>query len=843
MANDSQSRAARRKQQSKSKKKNKSVFKKVILIIGIVFLASVIGIGGLFTFYIATAPDLDGALLSDPASSKIYDMDEELYADLGTEKRTKTSYTDLPETLIDAVLATEDVRFFEHSGIDLRRIGAAVLANVTDGFGSEGASTITQQVVKDSFLSTDKTIKRKVQEQWIAIQLDREYSKEEILEMYLNKIYYGSGAYGVATAAKTYFSKTDLSELTLAESAILAGLPQRPSAYDPTVNPDLTQERMETVLNLMVRHGKITEEEAEEAKAVNVEDVLNVSVEQETPYQAFIQKVADEVEEKTGSDIYTDGLEVYTTLDPVAQEEVELVLSNSDENPIDFIEEELQSGIVVTATNTGAIRAIGGGRNRENNNGWNYAYQGDGRQAGSAIKPILDYGPAIENLNWSTYQQINDDAPYEIGNEAGDTINNWNNKFQGWMSIRYALQWSLNIPAVKTLDEVGTSQAADFANGLGFNYDETNLGITEAIGGAESDVTPLVMAGAYSAFGNEGIYNEPYAVTKVVYDDGSSEDLKSEPVAAMSDSTAYMITDMLKSVVQSGTGTVANVSSIPMAGKTGTTDNDADIWFAGYSTNYTVSVWSGYPEGNTRPVQDTKISQKLFNHVMSTISAGVSTPDFEKPSSVVEVKVEKGSNPAKLASAYTPSSQIVTELFKKGHEPEATSEKFEQLDPVSSLSASYDEDANLIDVSWDYNGDEDVTFQVSTGSNSTTTDNNELEISNIERGTSYTIEVIAISKDDESNVSEARTVEVAVPAEEIEEEEPEEEVEEEPVEPDPEETEESEEPAEPEKPKENDDDQENPDSDKPKDEEETPETPKDPDNPVPTPPEEDETEE
>lgn len=832
MANDSQSRAARRKQQSKSKKKNKSIFKKVILIIGIVFLASLIGIGGLFTFYIATAPDLDGALLSDPASSKIYDMDEELYADLGTEKRTKTSYTDLPDTLIDAVLATEDVRFFEHSGIDLRRIGAAVLANLTDGFGSEGASTITQQVVKDSFLSTDKTIKRKVQEQWIAIQLDREYSKEEILELYLNKIYYGSGAYGVATAANTYFSKTDLAELTLAESAILAGLPQRPSAYDPTVNPDLTQERMETVLNLMVRHEKITEAEAEEAKAVKVEDILNVSVEQETPYQAFIQKVADEVEEKTGANIYTDGLKVYTTLDSVAQEEVELVLSNSDENPIAFPDDELQSGIVVTATNTGAIRAIGGGRNRENNNGWNYAYQGDGRQAGSAIKPILDYGPAIEYLNWSTYQQINDDAPYET--TGADPIRNWNDKYQGWMSIRYALQWSLNVPALKTLDEVGLAQAQGFSEGLGIEY-PNEINIRDGIGGAKNNVTPLDIAGAYSAFGNEGIYNEPYAVTKIVYDDGSSEDLKSEPVAAMSDSTAYMITDMLKSVVQSGTGTVANVSSIPMAGKTGTTNNNADVWFAGYSTNYTISVWSGYPETNERAVPNshTKVSQNLFNHVMSTISAGVSTPDFEKPSSVVEVKVEKGSNPAKLASSYTPSSQIVTELFKKGHEPEATSEKYEQLDPVSSLSASYDEEKNLIDVSWDYKGDEDVTFQVSTGSNNTTTDNNELEISNVERGTSYTIEVIAISKADESNVSESRSVEVAVPAEEVEEEEePEEEIEEEPTEPE----EPVEEPEEPKEPDENDDDQENPDSDEPIDEEETP---PDPETPVVTPPEED----
>lgn len=762
MANDSQSRAARKKQQSKSKKKTKSPFKKILVTIGVLFLITAIAIGVLFTYYVVTAPELDSSLLSDPASSKIYDMDSEVYADLGTEKRTKITYNDLPDVLVDAVLATEDVRFFDHSGIDFRRIGGAILANITDGFGSEGASTITQQVVKDSFLSTDKTIKRKVQEQWIAIQLDREYSKEEILEMYLNKIYYGSGAYGVATAANAYFGKTDLNELTLAEAALLAGLPQRPSAYDPTVNPDLAQERMTTVLNLMVRHEKITEAEAEEAKAVNVEDLLNISTSQETPYQAFIQKVADEVEEKTGANIYTDGLEVYTTLDPVAQKEVELVLSNSSENPIAFDEENIQSGIAITDTTSGAIRAIGGGRNRENNNGWNFAYQGDGRQAGSAIKPILDYGPAIEYLNWSTYQQINDDAPFAT--TGADPIRNWNKKYQGWMSIRYALEWSLNVPAVKTLDEVGLSQAEGFAEGLGLKF-EDGLNIRDGIGGAQNGFTPLEIAGAYAAFGNEGIYNEPYSVTKIVYDDGSTDNLKPEPISAMSDATAYMVTDMLKSVVQSGTGTVANVSGLPMAGKTGTTDNNANVWFAGYTTNYSIAIWSGHSENNTTAVQDTKISQKLFKHLMSTISANVDTSNFKKPSSVVEVKVEKGSNPAKLVSAYTPSSQIVTELFKKGHEPTETSERFDQLDPVSQLSATYDEEDNSINVTWDYLGDSDVIFEVNTSSNNTTTEDMELKISNVERGSTYTIEVTAISKTDESNASEPVSVNIDIPEE------------------------------------------------------------------------------
>ncbi|GAA5415339.1 penicillin-binding protein 1A/1B [Paraliobacillus ryukyuensis] len=777
MANESQSRTARREQQKQnkqSKKKQKSIFKKTLLIIGIIFLVTAIGVGGLFTYYIAKAPDLDASMLSDPASTKVYDMNKELYADLGTETRTKVSYNELPDLLIDAVLATEDVRFFEHSGIDLRRIGGAVIANVTDGFGSEGASTITQQVVKDSFLSTDKTIRRKVQEQWLAIQLDRKYSKQEILEMYLNKIYYGSGAYGVATAANTYFSKTDLSELTLPEAALLAGLPQRPSAYDPTVNPDLAKERMNTVLDLMVRHDKISEAEAKEAKQVKIEDMLNPSEQQDTEYQAFIQKVAEEVEAKLGANIYTDGLKIYTTLDPNAQEEVELVLSNSEDNPIQFPDDELQSGIAVVDTTSGAIRAIGGGRNRENNNGWNFAFQGDGRQAGSSIKPILDYGPAIEYLNWSTYHQINDDGPYAIAG-TDDVVRNWNRRYQGWMSIRYALEQSLNVPALKTLEEVGLDQATEFASGLGIELSEKPV-ITDGIGGGSANVTPLEMAGAYSAFGNEGIYTEPYAVTEVVFSDGQSETLKSQPEAAMSDATAYMITDMLKSVVNSGTGTTAKVSGLPMAGKTGTTNladssksGSPDVWFAGYTRNYSIAIWSGYPEDNKTAVADTKISQKLFHEIMSHISEGKDTPDFEMPDSVVEVAVEKGSNPAKQPSAYTPDSQIVTELFKKGHEPSKTSEKYDQLDPVSDLTATYNEESNSINVSWGYNGDQEVQFSVDAGSgNKTTTENTEMEITNVEPGTTYTINVTAVDANNESNVSEAKTVKVDVPDEEPE---------------------------------------------------------------------------
>lgn len=769
----SQSRMARRNQKKKQKKTGKKpTWKRVMKYALIAILCIGLGIGALFTYYIATAPELDPEKLSVPASTKLYDVNGEPFANLGSEKRSKVDYNDIPDVLKDAILATEDVRFMNHIGIDFRRIGAAVIANFTDGFGSQGASTITQQVVKGSFLSNDKKLKRKVQEQWLALQLDWKYSKEEIFEMYVNRIYYGAGAYGVATAAEVYFGKTDLSELTLEEAAILAGLPQRPTAYDPFVNPDLTKERMSTVLDLMVQHNKITEAQANEAKQVDVASLLTNKKTDYVKYEGFIQQVASEVKEKTGADIYKDGLQVYTTLNPDAQEQTELLLSNSEDNPIDYSsDEDIQVGVAVVDTQTGAIQAIGGGRNRESG-GWNYAIDGDGLQGGSTMKPIVAYGPAIEHLKWSTYHQLNDDKPYPIKG-TNQEIRNWNREYQGWMSARYALKESLNVPAVKTLDEVGYTDAKSFAEGLGIEFADDSIAIGDAIGGTSTRVLPLQIAGAYAAFGNEGNYHEPYSVTKIEYPNGRTEEFKSESVEAMSDYTAYMITDMLKSVVQNGTGTNANISGLPVAGKTGTTnledqDGSPDSWFTGYTTNYTISIWSGY--GNERkPINDTQIPLHIFRELMSHISSDVETEDFTKPKSVVEVGVEKGSNPAKLPSEDTPSSQIVTELFVKGTEPQKVSEKFEELDPVKDLKAEYDEKEEKILVEWDHD-DSDVEFEVSAGAGGslnklTTTSDKKLEIDKVEKGTTYTIAVQAIK---DGQTSEAASVNVEIPSDEVE---------------------------------------------------------------------------
>ncbi|WP_163537626.1 penicillin-binding protein 1A [Gracilibacillus sp. YIM 98692] len=758
MANNGQTRMERRQHRKNNIKQKNSVWKKILKLLILAVLLIGIGVGALFSYYIASAPDLDATLLSDPASTEILDINEEVFATLGAEKRTKIDNNDIPEVLRNAIIATEDARFYDHIGIDFRRIGAAVIANFRDGFGSQGASTITQQVVKGSFLSNDKNLKRKVQEQWLALKLDRNYSKEEILEMYVNKIYYGAGAYGVATAAEVYFGKEDLDNLTLAEAAILAGLPQRPTAYDPFVDPELTDERKNTVLDLMVHHNKISQDQAEEAKNISVSSLIVKKKTDFVRYEGFIQQVRKEVMEKTGADIYKDSLKVYTTLDPDAQERVEFLLSNREDNPIDYSsDEEMQVGVTVLDTQTGAIRAIGGGRNREND-GWNYAIDGNGRQPGSTMKPIVAYGPAIEHLQWSTYHQLNDDKPYPIGGTS-KVIENWNQSYQGWMTARYALKKSLNVPAVKTLEEVGYSKAKKFAEGLGISFADDQITIGDAIGGTATGVTPLQMAGAYAAFGNEGMYHEPYSVLRIEYPDNRTEELQSEPVVAMSDYTAYMITDMLKSVVSSsGTGARANVNGLPLVGKTGTTnvegkDGSPDSWFTGYTTNYTVSVWTGYDQ-DQKIINNTKTALDIFRETIQDISTDEETNDFVQPDSVVEVSVEKGSNPAKRPSEYTPNSEIITELFVKGTEPDQVSEKFDQLEPVQNLEAEYNEDNEEIVVEWEHE-EEDIQFDVSAGTNGslnhlTTTDKRIVEISNVEKGETYTIEVIAINENQES---------------------------------------------------------------------------------------------
>lgn len=630
-----------REQYRKQKERKQQPVKKRIAQVGMaIFICIVLLIGGLSLTaiaYVIEAPPLNPEKLIAPQSSTIYDMNDEVLFDIaGEEYRKVVSLEDVPKEIQNAFLAVEDARFWEHRGLDFKRIAGAIVKNTQEGFGSEGASTITQQLVKLSYLTPEKTIKRKVQEAYLSLKLERKYSKEEILEMYLNKVYFGEGAYGVATAAEVYFGKS-VGDLTMNEAAILAGLPQRPSGYNPFNEPERAESRKNTVLTLMEQRGYITKQEMHEAKLLSVDGLLKKQ-QKETKYRSFTDHVIEELKEK-GIDekaIYTEGLKIYTTMDPEAQEFTNKVLMTNDY--VRFPDDKFKAGVALLDTKTGEIRALGGRRHTEEEEierGFNYATQLK-RQPGSTIKPIMAYAPAIEKLNWTPNQVIKDEQLVL----NGKAFRNWNNRYHGSVTMRTALQWSYNIPAIKTMQAVGPEEAKKFASKLGIELDEVYPAY--AIGGFGEGISPLQLAGAFAAFGNEGMYSKPHAVRKIIYPDGREQNLQSKEVRAMKAKTAYLITDMLKDVVTQGTGTMANISGIPLAGKTGTNQlpdeirgsGAADAWFVGYTTRYTAAVWTGYGVTTQETYiksHDTHIAKQLFKHIMTEVSKGKKTADFKRP--------------------------------------------------------------------------------------------------------------------------------------------------------------------------------------------------------------------
>ncbi|MFD1707161.1 PBP1A family penicillin-binding protein [Siminovitchia sediminis] len=790
MGDNYQSRTARR-QNKGSRKKNqkgkKSLFKKILVILLILMLAGLAVGAGTFAWYVKDTPELDKQLLVDPVASQLLDRNGEVFTTLGAERRDYVEIDDIPQLVKDAVLATEDVRFYDHHGLDFKRLAGAVLANFSRGFGSEGGSTLTQQVVKRSFLSDEKTLKRKAQEAWLAIQLENNFTKDEIFEMYVNKIYYSNGIHGIETAAKYYFDKT-LDELELQEAAFLAGLPQSPNNYNPYEHIDKADKRKNIVLSLMHQHGKISKEQMEEAQEKSVADTLVPEEENQKDtykYDSFVDQVIREVEEMGDYNVFADGLKIYTTLDPDAQEHTEKMLYTNE--IVQYPDEKFQAGIVLLETKTGEVRAIGGNRNQDVKRGRNFATQLQDKTPGSTVKPIFDYGPAIEYLNWSTYEQIVDE-PYTYQN--GTPINNFDRSHLGQMSIREALYRSRNIPALKAFHEVGADNAKQFAQRLGL--EDPEIVESDSIGGGEQHPSPLTLAGAFAAFGNNGIYNKPHTVKKIVLMDGETE-IKNdvEPEVAMKDSTAYMVSDMLKDVLSGragATGRAAAIPGLPVAGKTGTTNytseemtkynipagSSPDSWFAGYTTNYSIAVWTGYEE-RKNPIlpKDLTIAQHLFKSLMTTVSANVETPDFTMPKSVVRAAVEKGSNPAKKPSKFTPEDQIVYELFVAGTEPTEVSEAYDSFD-APSVTGEYNEELNQVVFSWSHPDMEerDLTFEVTVDlgegkkENVGSTSDTSYTIENPEPGSTYGIQVTAVS---ESQKSEPATASVTVPEDEEEE--------------------------------------------------------------------------
>lgn len=743
MSEKYRSRAERRQVQNnntkKTKKKEKktSFFRKFLiacLIIGIICLVA--GVSAFFII-IKDAPELDEAKLVNPLSTKFYDKDGEFIYEYGAEKRTNITYDQIPKVVEEAFIATEDSRFYEHHGIDFKRTAKAIFENITGGFGSQGGSTITQQVVKNYFLTPDKTLKRKVQEWYLAYQLEQEYSKQEILEMYLNKINLGNRSYGIAAAAKNYYNK-DVEDLELHEAAMLAGLPQSPNNYDPTIpeNVEAATERRNTVLDLMVRHGYITEKEAEDAKKIPVTEGLQPHQElEEMPYQAFLDAAVKEVEaELDDVNIGSDGLQIYTTLDTDAQDYADQLLNT--EEIINYPNEQFQGSFVFMDTSTGEVRALGSGRGEHEATfkGHNQAIEMD-KQVGSVMKPIFAYGPAIEYLKWSTGHQLKDE-PYKY-KDNGQLVSNAGRGYQGNMSMRKAVEQSYNVPAIKTVNEVGLDKAQTFAEGLGITFEEGEVVESTPLGVNAS--SPLEIAGAYAAFGNNGVYNKPHFVKEVVYPDGKKVDFTPPEKRVMKDYTAYMITDMLRDVVDKGTGTKANVPSLDVAGKTGTTNFDEatlrkynypssavpDSWFAGYTPQYTMAVWTGYnnyADGYISSTQ-TGIASQIFKSMMTKF--GTDKSSFTQPSSVYR---ENG------------------ELYIKGAKKDVVNKP--EVDPPTGFTAAYDDASKSVNLKWSPSSDKGVSYGLSytatDGSGgSIPVNGTSATLSSIKPGVTYTFSLVA----------------------------------------------------------------------------------------------------
>ena len=635
----------------------KSLFKYISSIFFTICLVLFFVVLMLFARELKDVPDITQANLQDPLSSEIYDKNLNLIATVGAEKREYVSINDIPKNITDAVLTTEDSRFQSHIGIDPIRLIKAVLVNIRSNSAQQGASTITQQVVKNSLLTSDKSLQRKIQEAYLSLKLENRYSKDDILEMYMNKIYYSDGQYGVKTAAKYFYNK-ELDQLTLSQVALLTGIPQQPILYNPYDYPKQAKERRDTVLYALLNNDKITEAEYNDAINTPITDGIVKKTKEERANQhtynpkfaAYIDQITKELKENQNFENIKDplsmGLKIYTNLNPELQIYVQDMLDNQS-SPMK--PHASQAAISVLDTKTGLIEAIGGGKNYKAG-GYNFAV--DARvQPGSSIKPLIDYAPGIEYYGWDS-QTTFSDTPYQI---AGTNffIQNWDRLYHGTVSMSRALSWSYNTPAVRAFETVGYERAKHFAEKL--DIPVTKDEPTTAIGGNVDGVSTLQMAGAFASFGNKGYFNKPSTIVKVFNATGKElPNIKAEPIKAMSEETAYLMTNVLKGVLTSnGLAPNGKVANFDMAGKSGSSTFDdtayynygidvvnstKDSWMIGYTTDYTVAVWQGADvldsAAKALSYDQAKTTQVIMANVMKKASDNKVPAAFEKPAGI-----------------------------------------------------------------------------------------------------------------------------------------------------------------------------------------------------------------
>lgn len=694
-------------------KRKKGKTKNIIIITILIGMITVLLIGFIFILYIIfSAPEFETEKLYSKNSSVLLDKNGNEFARVGTENRELVKYDDLPQVLVDAIVATEDSRFFQHDGFDIARFTKASLGQIA-GSNAGGASTLTMQVVGTAYTDRNvasglKGIIRKFTDIYMAVfKVEKAYIKEEIIEFYVNSPWLGqNSAWGIEQASQTYFGKS-VRDISLPEAAILAGIFNAPNTLNPFYSIENATNRQHTVLNLMYRHGYIDEDQLSDAKSIPVESlIVKKSSQKLNEYQWFVDTVVDEIESKLGMSPYNTSMRIETTLDPEKQDAVNK-MANTDAY-YKWTNDLEQVAVAITSGTDGSIEAIYGGRKQQGARDLNRATSMH-RHPGSTAKPLFDYGPMIEYNNASTGTYFIDE-PMSYSN--GASIKDFDNSYKGIMPMRSALAQSRNIPALQAFQAVEKEKISNFVHSLGINYGK-ELYESASIG-AFDGVSPVELSAAYGAFARGGYYIEPYSYTKITLTDTNDViEHKPKKEKVMSEATAYMINSMLMTAHNSGVGGAFTISGTDVAAKTGTStyDNTAlkalgiaeasrDNWTAAYSPDTVITIWYAYDKltkehyttMNRAAVTKNKLLQGMAKSIFPKNSR------FEKPSTVVEVEIEKDTLPLQLPSDNTPADMRVKEYFKAGTEPTEVSFRYLKLDaPTGGKAVS---NGTTINLSW-----------------------------------------------------------------------------------------------------------------------------------------------
>lgn len=655
-------------------------------------------------FSVSTWQTLDPDKLTNLAQTgAIYDKDGNYVTTLvGRENRTVIDTSSLPRHVVDAFLAAEDLRFYKHPGFDVIRILGAVVSNVRSGGFDQGASTITQQLVKLSHLSSQKTIARKLEEVWLALQMEQVYTKEQILDMYLNYIYFGQGAYGIQAAAEVTFG-VDAAELSPAQAAALAAAIKAPSNYSIQTAPESNRERREYILTVMLEEGMLTAEQHSAALQEELTAVHSSAV--QTEYGWFVDAVLDEAElqlDVSAEMLLAGGYRIDTTLDPGMQTVLDKQFENGSVFPGNASDgTPVQAAAAAVDTATGAVRAIVGGRSYETRRGLNRATHLR-RQPGSALKPLAVYAPAVEYAGWTAASVILDE-PTAFGSYKP---RNAGNAYYGHVTLRAALKNSLNIPAVKVIEAIGVGTARRYLNAVGIELDDRDWNLSLALGSMTYGASPVQMAAAYSPFANGGTFYAPYFIERITDRNGVVVyQHQDQGNRVLTPQNAYLLTDLMQTVIATGTGTRLNSAGVQVAGKTGTVNmvggGNRDAWMSAYTADLSVCVWMGYDEPDDAHRLSNSVSggtnpASLARNFLKAYYAGRSKPTFKKPGGFVTVTLDKKAivqrGEAMLATSLTPDAYKLKEIFIEGTQPTKKSDVWQAPASAKSFYVTHDGD-------------------------------------------------------------------------------------------------------------------------------------------------------